>query len=316
MSMNNTKVRRSANPPAMMPPTGGGGGVAAPARADADASVPIKAARQSPPAQQPAPKPRQQQQQPPHPSPKRRRVDDGLHRQLVFAPLAWLKLRVLLHGGDTEVGGFGIAAEDDLLYIDDLAVPVQRTTAVTVEFDDGAVADHFDDCLDRGIGPARCGRLWIHTHPGSSPAPSSTDEQTFARAFGDCDWAVMAIIARDGSTYARLRFGAGPGGSMIMPITVDWERFPQDLLDHEGQLEELIGGWLDEYGSKVHPVSFFDPPQQTRQEAKHGGELPPRLRFGEAYDPFDAAMDELYERMMLDQQFDEEFERREREVWP
>jgi hypothetical protein len=88
--------------------------------------------------------------------------------------------------------------------------------------------------------------------------------------------------------------------------------FPQDLLDHEGQLEALIGGWLDEYGSKVHPVSFFDPPQQTRQEAKHGGELPPRLCFGEAFDPFDAAMDELYERM----EFDEEFERREREVWP
>src|SRR5947209_20174387 len=131
-------------------------------------------------------------------SPQRRtRFDDG-ERQLIFAPLAWLKLRLLLHGGDTEIGAFGISSEDDLLYIEDLAVPLQRTTAVSVEFDDASVADHFDDCLDRGISPDRCGRLWVHTHPGGSPRPSLTDERTFQRVFGNYDWAVLAIVARGG----------------------------------------------------------------------------------------------------------------------
>jgi hypothetical protein len=187
---------------------------------------------------------------------ERVRIDDG-RRQLVFAPLAWLKLRFLLHAGETEVGAFGIAAESDLLYVEQLAVPKQRTSEVSVEFEDTAVADHFDGCFDRGITPARCGRIWIHSHPGSSPLPSSTDEQTFQRAFGNCDWAVMAIIARGGASYARLRFAAGPGGSVVLPVVVDWQRLPQDLLDGEGMLDELISGWLDEYGTAVHPIPAF-----------------------------------------------------------
>jgi hypothetical protein len=63
---------------------------------------------------------------------------------LVIAPLAWLKLMLFLHAGDTEVGGFGVsrgARGDDLLYLEDLATVRQRTTAVTVAFDDAAVAD-------------------------------------------------------------------------------------------------------------------------------------------------------------------------------
>src|SRR5947209_14095353 len=40
-------------------------------------------------------------------------------------------------------------------------------------------------------------RLFMHTHPGNSPQPSATDEETFARVFGRCDWAVMFILARD-----------------------------------------------------------------------------------------------------------------------
>jgi hypothetical protein len=258
------------------------------------------------------------EERPSKPSPKqpsRVRPDDGLHRQLAFAPLAWLKLRLLLHGGDTEVGGFGISSKHDLLYIEDVAVPVQRTTPMTVEFEDASVADHFDNCLDRGIGPARCGRIWIHTHPGSSPAPSFVDEQTFARAFGNCDWAVMAIVARSGASYARLRFGAGPGGSSVIPITVDWERFSQDLLDNEGRMQELITGWLDEYGDRVHPVSFcdrsgiFEAGEMELAETQQSSDL---SNFAQPYERLDP-LDELYDQMMLSERFSDEFDRQE--VW-
>ncbi len=174
---------------------------------------------------------------------------------LTFSPLAWLKLRLFLHTDEVEVGFFGISAAHDLLYVEDLAVVKQAVTVVTVAFDDAAVADHFDRYADAGVGPARCGRIWVHTHPGSSPMPSSTDEETFGRVFGTCDWAVMAIVARNGASYARLAFSAGPGGEAVIPIEVDWDRLPADLLRHEGSLDDLISQWMDEYGEKIHPAA-------------------------------------------------------------
>src|SRR5689334_14381541 len=64
---------------------------------------------------------------------------------LVLSPLAFLKLQFFLHVGDTEVGGFGVSrSPGDLLYVEDFVTVSQQTTCVTVEFDDAAVADHFD----------------------------------------------------------------------------------------------------------------------------------------------------------------------------
>src|SRR5688500_2251867 len=77
-------------------------------------------------------------------------------RALVISPLAWLKLMLFLHSGATEVGGFAVSrADDELLYVDDFVAVRQRVTAVTVAFDDGAVADYFDERVDTGLAPAR-----------------------------------------------------------------------------------------------------------------------------------------------------------------
>jgi len=78
--------------------------------------------------------------------------------------------------------------------------------------------------VDAGRRPEQFARIWLHTHPGDSPQPSGTDEETFARAFGGCDWAVMFVIARTGKTYARLRFNTGPGGQISIPVEVDCTR--------------------------------------------------------------------------------------------
>ena len=61
--------------------------------------------------------------------------------------------------------------------------------------------------MEQGHHPEQFARLWIHTHPGSSPHPSGPDEDTFERVFGKCHWAVMFIMARTGQTYARLASG-------------------------------------------------------------------------------------------------------------
>jgi hypothetical protein len=150
----------------------------------------------------------------------------SLRRRLTFSPLAWLKLQFLCHAGPTEVAAFGLSSKADPLYLDDVLVVKQRATSVSVAFDDGAVADLFDRMLDAGIPPARFGRVWLHTHPGVSVEPSGTDEATFARVFGACDWAVMAILGRTGRVSARLTFPAGPGGSQELAAAVDWFSWP------------------------------------------------------------------------------------------
>ncbi len=120
----------------------------------------------------------------------------------------------------------GISAEDDPLYVERIELVKQSASACFVEMDDEAVADHIDNCAQMGIPPARCGRIWMHTHPGSSAEPSMTDEQTFHRAFGGCDWSVMFILARGGAIYARLQFGALAGVQVKIPVTVDWSAWP------------------------------------------------------------------------------------------
>src|SRR5207248_1895786 len=105
---------------------------------------------------------------------------------LYFAPLAWLKLQWFCHAGDTEVGGFGVSAAHNPLYIEDFVTVRQRASVASVRFDDAAVADLFDELVDRSLKPDRFARIWIHTHPGRSALPSLTDEETFARGFGSC----------------------------------------------------------------------------------------------------------------------------------
>jgi hypothetical protein len=60
-----------------------------------------------------------------------------------------------------------------------------------------------------------------------------------------------------------LSFTAGPGGSVLMPVRVDWEAWPQLLLDREGTMDNMLSSWMDEDAANVcpvppMPVSFAD----------------------------------------------------------
>lgn len=189
-------------------------------------------------------------------------------RPLTFAPLAWLKLQYLCHAGPTEVGGFGLAHAGDLLYVEDILVVRQRCTLASVVFDDDAVADLFDDLTGAGVPPNRFARVWLHTHPGASVAPSGTDEATFARAFGACDWAVMAILGRTGLTSARLKFTAGPGAAIELPTRVDWPAWPECV--DAAPLAERIAGWQREYATSVE----IEPPRAVEAPASGRGAMP------------------------------------------
>ena len=182
-------------------------------------------------------------------------------RRLTFSPLAWLKLQFLCHAGPTEVAAFGQAAADDPLYLDDVLVVRQRCTPVTVAFDDEAVADLFDQMVDAGIPPGRFARVWLHTHPGASVEPTGTDEETFRRVFGGCDWAVMAILGRTGNTFARLTFNSGPGGSLTLPVHVDWTAWPATAHLLAGQ----VARWEQQYAERVESTSWGRPDELAHQ---------------------------------------------------
>ena len=165
---------------------------------------------------------------------------------LRFTALVWAKLLYWCHRGETEIGCFGISRTDDLLLIEDLHMPLQQTTPVTVGFSDESVADFFEAQFAANRRPEQFGRIWIHTHPGHCPNPSTVDEETFTRVFGGCDWAVMFILARGGATYARLRFNTGPGGSIEIPAEVD---FCQAFAGSDHQ------AWQAEYDRCVHVLN-------------------------------------------------------------
>jgi hypothetical protein len=163
---------------------------------------------------------------------------------LRFSPTAWAKLLFLRDYGETEVGGFGIAVDDDLLFVVDVQLVEQTCSWAHVAFDDESVADFFDAQVDLDRKPEQFARIWVHTHPGDCPQPSLTDEQTFERVFGRSDWAVMFILAQQGQTYARLRFNVGPGGAIQIPVQVDYSRqFSGSEMD----------AWEQEYLVNVDP---------------------------------------------------------------
>lgn len=170
---------------------------------------------------------------------------------LRFSPYAWAKLLAFRDYGPTEIAGFGVSVGDDPLFIEDFVTVKQSCTSVTVAMNDEAVADYFDEQVDHGRKPEQFARVWLHTHPGSSAHPSTTDEETFERVFGQCDWAIMAILARGGQTYARLRFNVGPrgpGGQMLIPVQVNFE-VPFPGSDHQS--------WQEEYESNIIPVPLI-----------------------------------------------------------
>ncbi len=180
----------------------------------------------------------------------RRRQPDAAKPSLRFTPTAWAKLWYFCHRGETEIGGFGISSADDLLRIEAFITVEQQTSLVSVVFDDTAVADHFDDQVDAGRKPEQFARVWLHTHPGRSPIPSATDEATFARVFGGCAWAVMFVLARSGDTFARLRFNTGPGGEILLPVSVDYDAA------FEGSDHAV---WEREYQANIHPEPLAAP---------------------------------------------------------
>ncbi|MEE9169661.1 MAG: hypothetical protein V3U73_07825 [bacterium] len=184
----------------------------------------------------------------------RKKFDKPKRLALRFSPTAWAKLLYFRDKTDNEVGGFGISKPDDLLFVTDFVVVKQEVTAVSVKFEDEAVSNFFEDQVDLGRKPEQFARIWLHTHPGDSPSPSITDEETLTRVFGNCQWAIMFILAQDNKTYAKLSFNVGPGGQVLIPVEIDYsQKFGpsnQEIWDAEYTANVKATTWLSSFDRK------------------------------------------------------------------
>ena len=165
---------------------------------------------------------------------------------LRFTPTAWAKLRWCCHHSSDECGGFGITPNFPDL-VEDFVMLKQDVTPVTVEFEDTAVADFLEDMVERGLQPHQCMRVWIHTHPNMNPTPSSVDEETFERVFGECDFAIMFILSTKDTCYCRIQTNVGLPTELKIDVAVDYSTSfgPSD--------EEA---WKKEYDENVSSSAF------------------------------------------------------------
>lgn len=125
---------------------------------------------------------------------------------ILFTPYTYAKLKFMRDLGSTEVGGFGVSNADNPLLIEDFYLVKQECTVASVEFDDDSISDELIRFVQAGYKPWQVQRVWIHTHPGTSPQPSGVDETTFASdGFTSPDWAIMFILACGGQTYCRFK---------------------------------------------------------------------------------------------------------------
>jgi proteasome lid subunit RPN8/RPN11 len=174
---------------------------------------------------------------------------------LRFNPTAWAKLAYFRDKTDNEVGGFAVTQPDDLLNVQEFVTVKQEVTPISVKFDDIAVADFFETQVDLGRKPEHFARIWLHTHPGDSPEPSGTDEATFARVFGKCQWAVMFILAENNKSYAKINFNVGPTGEILIPSEVDYSQdfgpSNHKLWDEEYLANVIKGTWLNDIDSRI-----------------------------------------------------------------
>lgn len=160
---------------------------------------------------------------------------------LRFTPTAWEKINFIKTlAGEREFSAFGVSKKHDWLLVRDIVCVKEVRTSASAIMNDQAVANYFDDMLDKGHTVEEFSRIWIHSHPWKGHvSPSSLDYETFARVFGKCEWAIMLILGRrDEDYYCNLRFNVGPGANVPLRLKVDWHQ--ADLSQQEAWRKEFL----------------------------------------------------------------------------
>lgn len=172
-----------------------------------------------------------------------------------FSPYAYQKVIYMRDKGGTEVSGFCITDPNEKDLITDFQLVKQACTSVTTDMDKEGMSDFLTNMAEQDIAPAECMRVWLHTHPGSSPSPSGTDEKTFSELLANFPYIVMLIIARGGAKFGRIGFTQGCGGYADVDWDVDWE-IAGEAVDFEEWDAEYEAFITEEVIGRVSPSGY------------------------------------------------------------
>ncbi len=166
--------------------------------------------------------------------------------KLVFSFYAYQKLKHICEKVKTEVGCYGISSPDNVLRVEDIYIPKQAADSMYNDFDVDDVADYMEKMFDEGLQPFQCTRIWIHTHPAGIASPSGTDNDTFARSFGECNFSLMVILPKSGKFYCRIQYKIAEFFHCFeIPVEVDSD---------SAFNTKIRKGWLDEAEDKITEI--------------------------------------------------------------
>lgn len=177
---------------------------------------------------------------------RRRRKLNLPQETLVIEREAYRKLLYIRDNKDTEVGAMGLCRTDDPLWVKDFDFIGQECTSTSMDFDEQAQQDYFDQHMSAGENPEHFLRVFAHTHPGNSSTPSSTDWEMFDEVLGQCPWRVMLILSQNNQFACVMKAGE----QMIdLPVAITPEPIPEAW---DEQLKNIRKPQPKPVGSYIH----------------------------------------------------------------
>lgn len=159
------------------------------------------------------------------------------------------KLKAFRDMGKTEVTGFFITKPDNSLEVIDAVLVEAECSGATVDISPETMNQLYLDCAEKKIYTNQL-IWWWHTHPGTSPSPSMTDESTFEELGEDRVFNAMYILAKGDNEYAKISIrDTATGIELEQIISIEhpfekWDTFPS--------YEELKA----DYDAKVKPKVY------------------------------------------------------------
>ena len=117
---------------------------------------------------------------------------------------------------------------DGKIEVQDIVMLDQVNSSTYTEMTDEAMNKYYEEHFNKEEKIGEFGCVWLHTHPGDSCNPSSTDEETFKTTFGRHPWALMLILGKSGAMYGRIKNNF-PAIEQEVDVVIDWTQWESIL---------------------------------------------------------------------------------------
>lgn len=137
-----------------------------------------------------------------------KRLEMDYHYQLLVPEFLLIKLAYYVLNCPKEIGGFGYVERisDREFRLTKLVLLKRKTSAVSVEPAPEAYAEYVTQEIPEGKEKEEIGkiRFYWHSHPGMSPYPSLTDEESIKNLSAGRGWIIWMIINQKGEYVLAL----------------------------------------------------------------------------------------------------------------